>query len=260
MERSPDLPKIDLFGIRITRATGEEIVQASRDAVRTGRRAETLLAVNAHTYVEARRNTLMGRVLNEAFIAWPDGVAVAWAARLSGRPTGPRIHGHDLMLRFLREPFSHYFYGSTPEVLADMRRRLDGVRIAGMQSPPLTKRAERCDVSAINNSGADILWVALGAPKQELWAHLNRDRIRVPLIVCIGAAFELLAGRFSRAPRLLQRAGLEWAWRLSQDPARLWRRYVSTNGAFAAHVLGGLLAHTFSRPGPASHMHMGKFM
>jgi len=236
------LPKIDLFGVRVTRATPDEMVREAHDAVRSGSHGLVLAAVNAHTYTEARRNPEVRRAVNEAYIAWPDGVPVVWAAKLAGRPLGPRIHGHDLMLRFLAEPFRHYFYGSTPEVLAEMSRRLDSARIAGMESPPFDRSVRTSDLGRINDSGADILWVALGAPKQELWALHHRDRIRVPLVACVGAAFEILAGRFSRAPRTLQRFGLEWAWRLSQDPARLWRRYFSTNAAFVSHIAAGLFA------------------
>ena len=236
------LPKIDLFGVPVTQATVENMVQAVRDAVQARDTARVLVALNAHTYSEAARNPHLRTVYQVSSLVWPDGVPIVWAARLAGRPIGPRIHGHDLMLRLLREPFRHYFYGSTPGTLARMKERLTGVHIAGMESPPFTRQAERSDVSRINASGADILWVALGAPKQELWAALNRDRVRVPVIACVGAAFEIIAGNFSRAPLLLQKAGLEWAWRLSQDPARLWRRYFSTNAYFVAHVLKCWLA------------------
>lgn len=235
------LPKTDLFGVKVTRATDEEIVGAVRR--QAGRRdaPAVLVAVNAHTYAEAQRDPAYLEALNSADIAWCDGVPVEWAGRLARRPVGPRIHGHDLMLRILREPLSHYFYGSTPEVLADLRARLPDLRIAGMESPPFSKHVQRSDVSAINASGADVLWVALGAPKQELWAALHRPLLTVPVIACVGAAFEIVAGRFGRAPLPLQRAGLEWAWRLAQDPARLWRRYLSTNGAFVSHILHGLI-------------------
>jgi N-acetylglucosaminyldiphosphoundecaprenol N-acetyl-beta-D-mannosaminyltransferase len=236
------LPKIDLFGVHVTRATPDEMVREARDAARSGKRGLVLAAVNAHTYTEARRNPEVRRAVNEAHIAWPDGVPVVWAAKLAGRPVGPRIHGHDLMLRFLAEPFRHYFYGSTPEVLSEMGRRLDPARIAGMESPPFDRKVRTSDLARINDSGADILWVALGAPKQELWALHHREKIRVPIIACVGAAFEILAGRFTRAPQSIQRFGLEWAWRLSQDPARLWRRYFSTNAAFVSHIAAGLIA------------------
>lgn len=231
------LPKIDLFGVSVTNATLEEIVHSVREQIRQGAQGKTLVGINVHTYTTALNDRAYRQALNEAFIAWPDGVPISWAAHWTRRPVGPRIHGHDLMVRFFQEPISHFFYGSTPEVLAEIRRRLVGIRIAGTFSPPRMTRIERSDVSRINDSGADIVWVALGAPKQELWSHRNADQIRVPVIASVGAAFEIITGRFRRAPRSAQQAGLEWVWRLAQDPARMWRRYFATNGYFISYIL-----------------------
>jgi N-acetylglucosaminyldiphosphoundecaprenol N-acetyl-beta-D-mannosaminyltransferase len=231
------LPKIDLEGVRVTNGSLEDMVRAAHRAVQTPGPCRTVVAVNAHTFREARRSPAYRAAINNSFISWADGTPIAWAARLRGTPIPERVHGHDLMVRFLREPFRHFFYGSTPEVLEALRNAHPDVRVAGMQSPPFSRRAERSDVSRINDSGADIVWVALGAPKQELWAELNRDQLRVPVVICVGAAFEIIAGRFTRAPRWLQTLGLEWSWRLAQDPARLWRRYFSTNGYFFAYLL-----------------------
>jgi N-acetylglucosaminyldiphosphoundecaprenol N-acetyl-beta-D-mannosaminyltransferase len=234
---SDELPKIDLDGVRVTRAGLEEMVRATHRALQTPGRCRTVVAVNAHTFREARRSPPYRDALNNAFISWADGKPIAWAAQVRGTPIAERIHGHDLMVRFLREPFRHYFYGSTPQVLDAMRTALPGVQIAGMESPPFSRRVEPSDVSRINDSGADIVWIALGAPKQELWAEFHRDRLKVPVAMCVGAAFEIIAGRFSRAPRWMQSLGLEWSWRMAQDPARLWRRYFSTNGYFLAYLL-----------------------
>jgi N-acetylglucosaminyldiphosphoundecaprenol N-acetyl-beta-D-mannosaminyltransferase len=231
------LPKIDLDGVRVTNASLEDMVRAARDASGMPGRCRTVVAVNAHTFREARRSPEYRAALNDSFISWADGTPITWAARIRGTPIPERVHGHDLMVRFLREPFRHFFYGSTPEVLEALRAALPGVQIAGMQSPPFTRRVEASDLSQINDSGADIVWIALGAPKQELWAELNRDRLKVPVAICVGAAFEILAGRFSRSPRWMQTLGLEWSWRLAQDPARLWRRYFSTNGYFLAFLM-----------------------
>lgn len=231
------LPKIDLDGVRVTNASLEDMVRATREAVRVRGRCGTVVAVNAHTFREARKSPAYRHALNDSFISWADGKPIAWAAKIRGTPIPERVHGHDLMVRFLKEPFRHFFYGSTPGVLDALRAALPGVQIAGMQSPPFTRSIEPSDVSPINDSGADIVWIALGAPKQELWAEFHRDRLKVPVAICVGAAFEIIAGRFSRAPRWLQSLGLEWSWRLAQDPARLWRRYFSTNGYFLAFLM-----------------------
>ncbi|MCI0655565.1 MAG: WecB/TagA/CpsF family glycosyltransferase [Acidobacteria bacterium] len=246
------LPKIQVLGVGVSSGTEQEIAKAVADVARARARA-TLCALNVHTWSENRRNPACAEAFREAEIAWPDGVPIVWAARWSGTPIGPRIHGHDLMRLLFRQPLSHFFYGSTPDVLKDLERKVrsefPGIRIVGMRSPAFTKRARPIpdeDAASIRDSKADILWVALGAPKQELWMHLNRERIDVPVMAGVGAAFEILAGRFSRAPRVLQRMGMEWLWRLAQDPARLWRRYFSTNGLFLATLLGRLLSP--SRP------------
>jgi N-acetylglucosaminyldiphosphoundecaprenol N-acetyl-beta-D-mannosaminyltransferase len=230
-------PKIDLDGVRVTSVSLEDMVRAAHAAAKTPGTCRTVVAVNVHTFREARRSAGYRHAINNSFISWADGVPITWAARMRGTPIAERVHGHDLMLRLLKEPFRHYFYGSAPEVLDSMKRALPGVQIAGMESPPFSRRVERSDLGRMNDSGADIAWIALGAPKQELWAELHRDRIKVPIVVCVGAAFEILAGRFNRAPRWIQPLGLEWAWRLSQDPARLWRRYFSTNGYFLAFLM-----------------------
>jgi N-acetylglucosaminyldiphosphoundecaprenol N-acetyl-beta-D-mannosaminyltransferase len=241
--------KVDVLGIGVTAATEAEIVEVIAAAPRTGRSGRTLCAVNVHTWCEARRNRDFAEAVRSSYVSWPDGVPITWAAKWLGTPIGPRIHGHDLMRLLLRRPVSHFFYGSTPDVLRDLeknvRSEFPGVRIAGFRSPAFTRRAGPIppkDAEAIAEARPDILWVALGAPKQEMWMHLNRDRIHVPVMIGVGAAFEILAGRFRRAPRLLQRAGLEWAWRLTQDPGRLWRRYVSTNGFFLATLARALIA------------------
>ncbi len=241
----PMLPKANLLGVGISVATPDQIVSHAQEIIQGGRSAHTFVAVNVHTFTEARRNDRYRDALNDAAVAWVDGVPLRWMMRASGLEAPPRIHGHDLTLLLLeRLPEArHLFFGSTEETLGLLReslaQRYPALKIAGFISPPFRKQAQAETaemLDRINASGADILWVALGAPKQELWALLNRSSIRIPVVLCVGAAFEILAGRFSRAPRLLQRMGLEWAWRLSQDPWRLWRRYFATNGLFLASL------------------------
>ena len=243
----PVLPKANLLGVGVTVATPDEMVQELRRAIQERRPAGTVAAVNVHTFTEARRSPRYREALNDAVLGFVDGVPIRWLLRACGASPPPRIHGADLMARLLRElPRSrHLFFGSTPETLdqlaAALKRDFPGTEVAGFISPPFRKSAvpETEEMLArINASNADVLWVALGAPKQEVWALLNRSRIAIPVVACVGAAFEILAGRFSRAPQWMQTLGLEWFWRMAQDPARLWRRYFSTNGFFAACLLG----------------------
>jgi len=240
------LPKADVLGVGVTAAEPREIVEEVRRAVRERDHARIVAAVNVHTYMEARRSPLYRNALNEASVAFVDGVPIRWLMRARGLRAPSRIHGEDLTRLLLGElpDARHLFFGSTPETLESLREalalRYPYLKVAGFISPPFRKTAgvespEMLD--RINGSGADVLWVALGAPKQELWAMLNRDRIRIPVVACVGAAFEILAGRFTRAPQGLQKFGLEWAWRMAQDPWRLWRRYFATNGAFAVQLM-----------------------
>jgi N-acetylglucosaminyldiphosphoundecaprenol N-acetyl-beta-D-mannosaminyltransferase len=243
----PDtLPKADLLGVGVTLATPEAIADRIGGVIREGRTAQAVAAVNVHTFIEASRSPRYRTALNHAAVSFVDGVPIRWLMRACGLEAPPRVHGADLTRLVLdRLPDArHLFFGSTPETLGlleeELRRRYPNLRVAGFISPPFRKSvaAETGDMlRRLNTSGADILWVALGAPKQELWAYLNRELVTVPVIMCVGAVFEIYAGKFSRAPRWLQRLGLEWAWRLAQDPWRLWRRYFTTNGRFLVMLL-----------------------
>jgi N-acetylglucosaminyldiphosphoundecaprenol N-acetyl-beta-D-mannosaminyltransferase len=244
------LPKKSLHDVGVTLATPDEMVEELRRAIRERRSACSLAAVNVHTFIEAQRSPRYREALNDAAIGWIDGVPIRWIVRAGGAPPPPRIHGHDLTLLLLERLTGarHLFYGSSPETLLDLERRLrerfPALETAGFVSPPFRKEAVRESpemLERLNATGADVLWVALGAPKQELWARLNRDALKIPVIVCVGAAFEILAGRFTRSPLWMQKLGLEWTWRLAQNPGRLWRRYFSTNGAFMALLLRTLL-------------------
>ncbi|RPH37673.1 MAG: glycosyltransferase [Planctomycetota bacterium] len=240
----------------ITVATPDQIVSQVRDLVAAGRNAQTFAAVNVHTFTEARRSARYRDALNDAAVAWVDGVPLRWMLRAAGLNAPPRIHGHDLtMLLLERLPEArHLFFGSTEETLELLRQNLarlfPALKIAGFISPPFRKQAQPESaemLERINGSGADVLWVALGAPKQELWALLNRASIRIPVLLCVGAAFEIIAGRFTRAPRSWQRLGLEWAWRFSQDPWRLWRRYFATNASFLSSLALTIARRPFAR-------------
>jgi N-acetylglucosaminyldiphosphoundecaprenol N-acetyl-beta-D-mannosaminyltransferase len=253
---SPMLPKLDLQGVGITAASPGEIVEEAARWIRERREARTLAAVNVHTFMEARRSPGYRNALNDAAIAWVDGVPIRWLMSASRLEAPPRIHGADLATLFMESlpEARHLFFGSTGDTLGKLKRALTRryplMKTAGFISPPFRKNAgpESPEmIELINASGADILWVALGAPKQELWASLNRPWLRVPVIACVGAAFELFAGRFGRAPKQLQGAGLEWAWRMAQDPARLWRRYFAANGAFLASLAGEFTRSLFRR-------------
>lgn len=197
---------------------------------------------NVHSVVRAWQETEFGRVVNEADMATPDGAPVAWMLRRLGHAGQQRINGPDLMWRYCEqaqlrgEPI--FFYGGTEETLARMRVMLlaafPGLKIVGAISPPfraLTPDEDATIVDQINASGAGVVFVSLGCPKQELWMAAHRGRVHA-VMIGVGAAFDFHAGTTRRAPRWMQNSGLEWLHRLLSEPRRLGKRYFVTNSLF----------------------------
>jgi N-acetylglucosaminyldiphosphoundecaprenol N-acetyl-beta-D-mannosaminyltransferase len=250
----PPFQTREVLGIPVADLDAAALARHVLEAAAAGRGGQ-IFALNVHTYTEACRQRAYGAVLRDSYLVYADGVPISWVSRLGGPPV-PRTHGHDFMMETLRQSqgtgIRHFFLGGTEQTLSAMVERLHAdlprLDIAGTYSPPfrrLSEEEERATAERINATGAGVLWVALGAPRQERWIHRMNPLLKVPVQAGVGAAFEIIAGRFSRAPRWLQRCGLEWSWRLAQDPARLWRRYFSTNGFFLTQVLrrlGGAVA------------------
>lgn len=216
------------------------------------RQSRYVCICNAHSTVEADRNADFRRVVEQADMATPDGAPVAWLMRRLGASEQQRVSGPDLMLDYCAHAQSHcesiFLYGSTPETLAKLQRRLmqrwPELHIAGAISPPfraLGTEEDAADVAAINASGAGTVWVSLGCPKQEQWMAAHRGRVHA-VMVGVGAAFDFHAGTTARAPAWLRDNGLEWVHRLASEPRRLWRRYLFTNTWFAVAAFRQLLS------------------
>lgn len=197
---------------------------------------------NVHTTVMAEKNADYRQIQNAAFLALPDGSPLALVQRLRGFKEAEQVAGPDLMPGIWKATentdISHYFYGSTQETIdaleKNLRKNYPGLKIAGMESPPfrpLTEKEDEAAVKRLNDSGASIVWVGLGAPKQEQWMYEHQGRISA-LMLGVGAGFDFHAGTVKRAPGWMRRHYLEWLYRLLQDPRRLWKRYVGTNGKF----------------------------
>jgi N-acetylglucosaminyldiphosphoundecaprenol N-acetyl-beta-D-mannosaminyltransferase len=202
---------------------------------------------NVHSVVTARHDAGFAALLAEADLATPDGAPLTWLMRGLGHRGQQRINGPDLMWRYCEQACARgeaiFLFGSTEATLALLQRRLHeafpGLRIAGAVSPPFRPLSEAEDaafVAQINASGAGTVWVSLGCPKQERWMAAHRGRIAATM-VGVGAGFDYHAGTISRAPRWMQRNGLEWLHRLASEPRRLWRRYLSTNSVFLVAAL-----------------------
>ena len=205
-------------------------------------RGEFICLSNVHTTVIANSNAEYRKIQNSAFLALPDGSPLSLVQRLRGYRTAEQVPGPDIMPALWKATentnISHYFYGSTPETIGKLEKKLKeqypNTRIAGMESPPfraLTPGEDEETIRRINDSGASIVWVGLGAPKQEQWMYEHRGKINA-VMLGVGAGFDFHAGTVKRAPEWMRKHYLEWLYRLMQDPKRLWKRYVKTNFKF----------------------------
>ena len=239
--------KHDLFGVRVSATCYNEAADLIMQAAR---RRKSLLVdhMPVHGLMEACQDPLLKEKINAFDIVAPDGQPVRWALN-HFHQTGlaDRVYGPELMLRLCAraadEQIGIYLYGSQLHVLerlsGNLLRRFPKLRIAGYESPPfrsLTENEDHEAVSRINSSGAGLVFLGLGCPKQEHFAYDHRDSIQ-GVQLCVGAAFDFHAGCKPMAPAWMQRHGLEWAFRLMSEPGRLWKRYLCTNSLFLLKVL-----------------------
>lgn len=204
--------------------------------------SRSVVFANVHVLVTAARDTKFGAAIAGADMVLPDGAPVAWMLRKLGHAGQERVSGPDLMWslfeRCANEKLSIYLYGSTPQTLDALINRattaFPALKIAGFESPPfrlLSKQESAEAVDRINASGASLVFVGLGCPKQEHWMMRRRGAVRA-VMLGVGAAFDFHAGTISRAPLWMREHGLEWVHRFASEPRRLWRRYLVTNTLF----------------------------
>lgn len=233
----------NVLGIRISAVDYETAVERIITAAHE-RRPMAVSALAVHGLMTGVLDREQKYRLNSFDLLVPDGQPVRWALNLIYR-TGleDRVYGPNLTLkvcaRAAREAIPVYFYGSSPDVLAGVERnlgsRFPGLRIAGVEPSKFRRLSvsEKAELSQrIACSGAGIVFVGLGCPRQEVWAYEFRELLQLP-VLAVGAAFPFIAGTVPQAPRWLQDRGLEWLFRLRAEPRRLWRRYLSLNPAYA---------------------------
>jgi N-acetylglucosaminyldiphosphoundecaprenol N-acetyl-beta-D-mannosaminyltransferase len=244
MESSMSIKRFPVLGTYISHITWDDAIQKIQE---WGQRHESryVCICNVHSVVTAAQNPDFNRVINSADMATPDGAPVAWALRHSGFKTQERINGPDLMWRYLKKAEELdqqvFFYGSNEDTLskliASISSEFPRLRIAGAYSPPfrsLTQEEDEAEINLIKQSGAHVVFVGLGCPKQERWMAAHCGRINA-VMIGVGAAFDYHAGTIKRAPLSWQRHGFEWLYRLISEPRRLFMRYLITNTLF---VLG----------------------
>lgn len=242
----PTLPLVPCAGVLITACTRDEAARLVLSlATGDGASGVDVHLCNAYTLALADSDPGYGDLLRGAAVNFPDGKSVVWANRLSSReldlPT-ERVYGpnlfEDVLSLGVDAGLRHYLLGSTPEVLGALESRLralhPGVRLVGAESPPfreLTAAERGRQADRIRFSGAQIVWVGLGTPKQD--REVTALAAELPLVfVAVGAAFDFLAGTKRQAPLWMQRNGLEWTFRLATEPRRLWKRYLFGNARF----------------------------
>ncbi len=245
-ERLPVIRRVDVLGVGISAVSMTQAVERIGAWVSRADR-EYVCVTGVHGVMESRRDLDLRRIHNESGLTTPDGMPMVWAGRRAGASWMTRVYGPDLMLAVLERAvvagWSSYFYGGapgTPERLAErLVERFPGLRVAGTESPPyrpLPRAEDAAAVARIDASGADLVWVGLSTPKQERWMAAHRPLLAAPVLLGVGAAFDIHAGLVSQAPRWVQRGGLEWAYRLASEPRRLASRYLRNNPAFVAAI------------------------
>jgi N-acetylglucosaminyldiphosphoundecaprenol N-acetyl-beta-D-mannosaminyltransferase len=232
-----------ILGMRVDATS---YAHAANEVLRWARKGESryVCVATVNNVIEAHDDPDYRAIMEAADLVTPDGMPLVWGLRLLGVATATRVYGPDLtpvvcqLAAAVGVPVG--FYGGDQDVLeeltARLRQRFPALKIAYRASPPfrpVTPEEERRTVEDLERSGARILFVGLGTPKQERWMAAHQHNVHA-VMLGVGAAFDFLAGRKRQAPRVVQRLGLEWLYRLVHEPRRLWRRYLSRNPRFVA--------------------------
>ena len=245
---------VDVLGVQLALTDYEQTVDWI-NAMVNARQQGYLCACNVHTVMASREDPELASALGRASLNVPDGLPLVWAINALGHPLEDRVYGPELMVRACARAVDagHRFYlyggrnqGALVQLALNLRQRFPGVKIVGGYSPPhrpLTEEEQAAIAAEINHARADVVWVGIGVPKQEKWMAAMRPMLEAPVLIGVGAAFDFHAGLVPQAPSVLQEAGLEWAYRLAQEPRRLWRRYLRYNPMFVAAFGRQLAAH-----------------
>ncbi len=242
------IPSYDVIGTSVHAVQFDDVILILEQWIAEGKQAHFVSVANVHVVTEARRNASFREVIEATDLCVPDGTPLIWVGRRHGYPLRRRVYGPDLLIEFCRSTahrgYRHFFYGGAPGVADNLAQQLQtkfpGVAIAGTYSPPfrpLTPEEDAGAVRMINEADPDVLWVGLGAPKQERWIYEHLPVLRVPAVLAVGQAFDIHSGRVRPAPAWMANHGLEWLYRLVKEPRRLWRRYLVYNTEFLCYLL-----------------------
>lgn len=239
-------PHFEVLGIRVNAIQIPGVVARMESWITCHNGCRYIAVTGMHGITEAQHDSGFARVLNSADLVVPDGMPLVWLGRKQGHPLKRRVYGPELMQTFCSSTASkyrHFFYGGAPGVAESLAKAMQTaycIKVAGTFSPPYRKLSDsehQQIVTDINSANADILWIGLSTPKQEHWMHHSRSGLNVPVMVGVGAAFDIHTGRTKQAPRWMREHGLEWSFRLYQEPRRLWRRYLIYGSEFVARII-----------------------
>ena len=241
-EGNKEIRKFSIAGVKVSAINMDDACLALESIVQNKRQGYVCVCP-ASTIVECNRNETVRDAVNSAYLVTPDGMPLVWMGKIKGFRNMSRVYGPDLMPKFLglaeKRGYSNFFYGSENRVLEklrdNLRRRFPDLKIAGEYSPPfrpLTPEEDKKNIDMINRSSPDIVWVAIGNPKQEIWMAEHLGKINASVMIGVGAAFDFLSGNKKQAPRWMRDSGFEWLFRLVTEPKRLWKRYLIGNSIF----------------------------
>ena len=228
--------RVDVLGIHVSVTNLDHTVETFARWIDDDDR-QLVCVTDMNALLHARADERLAAVYNTAGLTVPDGMPLVWAGQKAGFERMDRVAGPDLLERAMAEAaergWTQYFYGGAEGVAEDLRdtfqERHPALKVVGVECPPyreLTEAEDAAVIARMNSSRADIIWVGLGAPKQERWMADHRDHLNAAVLIGVGAAFDFHTGRLERAPLWMQRSGLEWSYRLYTEPKRLWRRYL----------------------------------
>lgn len=240
-----------IFDVPVSATSMQDVLHTIDDWIE-GREHKYICTLDVHALMESQKDEEVRRIYNAAGMVTPDGMPLVWMLHRKGHPFADRVCGPDLMPALLRHSeargYRHFLYGSSTRTLGklseNIRRQYPRAELVGSFSPPfreLTDSENSKIDRLINAAKPDIVWVGLGAPKQDRWMMAHRCNLSAPVLIGVGGAFDMLAGVVHRAPSFLQHTGCEWMFRLYQEPGRLWKRYLKANSQFALMVLAETL-------------------
>lgn len=241
------MTRVNILGVGVSAINLFQATALILEAVRQNRKGYVAVT-GVHGVSEAQSDPEFRQILNAAFLNTPDGMPMSWVGRLQGFQDMDRVYGPDLMLSVCAATqdgsVRHFFYGGAPGVADELRTallaRFPGISVCGTYTPPFRplKVAEEAELQyCLQEAQPHICWVGLSTPKQERFMAAYLNKLPITVMIGVGAAFDMHSGRVRQAPLWMQRSGLEWLFRLTQEPKRLWKRYLINNPLFVVRIL-----------------------